>query len=355
MEIYGYIPVLPENLSNVLLDKDRIYIEGVETNTPNTYKCVLSARCIVENQKVPSGDEEVNDNITATYSKYVTISTSVTITTNESLDIQSISPFDLINTTGKTVSINRLNSTIVNLIDTGADTKKTTQVLDKVLDTLDGITLPDLDINELLKRDGKVYSDIYKDPSCYMLSNGVVEKVEKPGENGMSGKTVYTWRGTYPLDILINVIQSNLDILVDNDQLKGDSYAMYFTQLFQTAMIQACELDKYRLNMLEQAEQFRVKSQLDFYLGLIKLQLDSIGTLADYEVKALNKAINKIQVKMYDTQIKGIKSNNITKLLSAQLDASSSAFTAGMTETVPPTNNNAELMSLYSQAKSQDL
>lgn len=354
IELYGYIPILPDQLNGISLDKDRIYVEGSETKDANTFNCVLSARCIVENQEVPEGDELMDNETTATYSKYVTISTSVTLTVAEnSYDITSITPFQLVNTSGNTVSINSLNSTIVNIVDTGADSKKTQEILSKVLDLINGVDTPDIDINELLKRDGLGYSDLYKNPGCFMLTDGVKTKIEVAGENGLSGSSYMAWEGSYPLDKLIHVIQSNLDILVENNKLKGDSYAMYFTTLLQSAISQACELDKFRLQLLEQSEQFRVKTQLDFYLALIKLQLDAIGVLADYEVKALNKALNKIQIKMYDTQIEGIKANSIIKLLSSQLDASSSSFTAGMTETVPPVYNNAEIMTLYTQVKTQ--
>ena len=110
MEIYGFIPIIKGSLggneSQIQLPSDRLFVEGTETAQKNVYSCVVTAKCVVS-ERVPSGDTS-SGSTGSSYDKYVTISTGVTITTNEALDIITISPFDLVTRSGSTVTINNI-------------------------------------------------------------------------------------------------------------------------------------------------------------------------------------------------------------------------------------------------------
>ena len=316
MEIYGFIPIikgsLGSNESQIQLPSDRLFVEGTETAQKNVYSCVVTAKCVVS-ERVPSGDTS-SGSTGSSYDKYVTISTGVTITTNESLDIITISPFDLVTRSGSTVTINNIKSTIVNLLFTHSNTGDTEEITKKVLDNLK--KLPELDL----------------DAKNFLITNGkVVEEQLLSGVEGVPSKNRVIWQGDYPLDKLIYVIRSNLDILSYNQFLKNDQYAGFYSQLFGKAMELAIDLEKHRITTLA-----------NLYLGLLRV-------LSEYDVSKLKMATARLQCRVYYAQYQGFRSNNINKLFGSQLDGSSSAFAAGMTDVTPPVFNDATLMTTYSQ------
>ena len=316
MEIYGFIPIIKGSLggneSQIQLPSDRLFVEGTETAQKNVYSCVVTAKCVVS-ERVPSGDTS-SGSTGSSYDKYVTISTGVTITTNESLDIITISPFDLVTRSGSTVTINNIKSTIVNLLFTHSNTGDTEEITKKVLDNLK--KLPELDL----------------DAKNFLITNGkVVEEQLLSGVEGVPSKNRVIWQGDYPLDKLIYVIRSNLDILSYNQFLKNDQYAGFYSQLFGKAMELAIDLEKHRITTLA-----------NLYLGLLRV-------LSEYDVSKLKMATARLQCRVYYAQYQGFRSNNINKLFGSQLDGSSSAFAAGMTDVTPPVFNDATLMTTYSQ------
>ena len=316
MEIYGFIPIIKGSLggneSQIQLPSDRLFVEGTETAQKNVYSCVVTAKCVVS-ERVPSGDTS-SGSTGSSYDKYVTISTGVTITTNESLDIITISPFDLVTRSGTTVTINNIKSTIVNLLFTHSNTGDTEEITKKVLDNLK--KLPELDL----------------DAKNFLITNGkVVEEQLLSGVEGVPSKNRVIWQGDYPLDKLIYVIRSNLDILSYNQFLKNDQYAGFYSQLFGKAMELAIDLEKHRITTLA-----------NLYLGLLRV-------LSEYDVSKLKMATARLQCRVYYAQYQGFRSNNINKLFGSQLDGSSSAFAAGMTDVTPPVFNDATLMTTYSQ------
>ena len=316
MEIYGFIPIIKGSLggneSQIQLPSDRLFVEGTETAQKNVYSCVVTAKCVVS-ERVPSGDTS-SGSTGSSYDKYVTISTGVTITTNEALDIITISPFDLVTRSGTTVTINNIKSTIVNLLFTHSNTGDTEEITKKVLDNLK--KLPELDL----------------DAKNFLITNGkVVEEQLLSGVEGVPSKNRVIWQGDYPLDKLIYVIRSNLDILSYNQFLKNDQYAGFYSQLFGKAMELAIDLEKHRITTLA-----------NLYLGLLRV-------LSEYDVSKLKMATARLQCRVYYAQYQGFRSNNINKLFGSQLDGSSSAFAAGMTDVTPPVFNDATLMTTYSQ------
>ena len=316
MEIYGFIPIIKGSLggneSQIQLPSDRLFVEGTETAQKNVYSCVVTAKCVVS-ERVPSGDTS-SGSTGSSYDKYVTISTGVTITTNEALDIITISPFDLVTRSGSTVTINNIKSTIVNLLFTHSNTGDTEEITKKVLDNLK--KLPELDL----------------DAKNFLITNGkVVEEQLVSGVEGVPSKNRVIWQGDYPLDKLIYVIRSNLDILSYNQFLKNDQYAGFYSQLFGKAMELAIDLEKHRITTLA-----------NLYLGLLRV-------LSEYDVSKLKMATARLQCRVYYAQYQGFRSNNINKLFGSQLDGSSSAFAAGMTDVTPPVFNDATLMTTYSQ------
>ena len=215
---------------------------------------------------------------------------------------------------GSTVTINNIKSTIVNLLFTHSNTGDTEEITKKVLDNLK--KLPELDL----------------DAKNFLITNGkVVEEQLLSGVEGVPSKNRVIWQGDYPLDKLIYVIRSNLDILSYNQFLKNDQYAGFYSQLFGKAMELAIDLEKHRITTLA-----------NLYLGLLRV-------LSEYDVSKLKMATARLQCRVYYAQYQGFRSNNINKLFGSQLDGSSSAFAAGMTDVTPPVFNDATLMTTYSQ------
>ncbi len=335
MEIYGYIPITncPDGI-----DKDKALFEGKVLSNGKAVG-ILTVR-FIEDANVPNGDPAVGGSVSAKYSKYATQSNFVNLSVNDNLDITS--QFS-IKYGSKTFNIPANTTTIINILQSDGDNRNIQETIDGIVEELKTLPLEDTNVPD-------DYADLWKDYTNFMITDGRVDIEEETSITGIKSKK-HIWKGTLPLDKMIYVIQSNLDILMANNRMKGDSYASSYTNLFNAALGYAVDLEKTRIALWEDARKFYYRTKLEKYLGLLKLRLDGLKSLADYSNSSLDIVIKRIQSKLYNTQTQGFKANNNNKLLSAQLDSASTAFSAGMTETVPPTNNNAELMSLYTQVK----
>lgn len=359
MEIVGYIPVdskiINQVSSDIKLHLNKLYIEGKQTINENEYIVSISARCITE-EEVPTVDEESTTK--QKYEKFNRISRGLKITCNSNLDILTNESFELIAySTGNLVTMpeNCLTGlSIVNILESDdiqySDIK---QVIDSALDEVKNVKLPDIDWENIFKRQGKDYADIYLEPTFSMITDGVIKEREEQTITGV--EKVFYWEGKYPLDRLIYTIQSNLDILMKNNKIKGDAYGNLYATLLVQAIQSATVLEQARIQAYEQASQFQIKSRLEYYLGVITAKLNIMKSLAEVQVQFLNKSLVKSQIKLYYIQTNGFKANNISKLFQAQLDGATTAFSAGMTETPPAPFNNAELMGLYTEVGSDML
>ena len=359
MEIVGYIPIDSKILNQVSTDiklhLNKLYVEGKQTINDNEYIVSISARCISK-ALVPSVDDETGTK--QEYDRYNKISRGLKITCNSNLDILTNESFELIAySTGDLITMpeNCLKGlTVVNILEVSdvqySDIK---QVIDSSLDEIKKVNLPDIDWDNIFKRQGKDYADIYLDSTFSMITDGEVKSRDEQTLSGI--EKVYYWEGKFPLDRLIYTIQSNLDILMKNNKIKGDVYGNLYATLMAQAIQSATVLEQARIQAYEQASQFQIKSRLEYYLGVITAKLNIMKSLAEVQVQFLQKSLVKSQIKLYYVQTNGFKANNISKLFTAQLDGATTAFSAGMTETPPPVFNSGELMQLYTEVGSDTL
>lgn len=355
MEIQGFIPVNSKMLDTyaqgVKLDLNRISIEGGETEVKNTFNCAIILRCIV-NSPVPKVEDSDPDIM---YDKYVSITRGIKITTNDNLDILTndgftVVKYDLKNNAEQVIELPAdclKGLTIVNILENSASFGALKDILDNAMKELESVKLPDLDWENIFLRNGKNYADVYLDPSFSSITNGYTETETSINPDTGLEKKKKVWRGEYPLDRMIYTIQSNLDILMENQSIKGDMYSSLYATLFAQALQTSAALEQTRLQLYEQASQFQIKSQIEYYLQAITSKLAVLKALADYEIAVMNKALIKVQTKLYYMQVNGFKAYNSQKVFTAQLDGATTAFSAGMTEYAPSIFNNAELTSLY--------
>ena len=395
MEIYGYIPIT--NCPDTI-DKDKALFEGKLLSNGKAVG-ILTVRFTTEDT-IPAGDTESTG---GTYSRYATQSTVVELSVNENLDITSAFT---IRYGSSTYSVPANTTSIINILDSVADDSNIRETIDNIIDGVKGVNpenvaIPD-DFDELWSDSTNIkvgdiqdipldnydipdnYHNLWENYDSVMLSDGSVAIEEDVTIQGIAGDKKYVWKGTLPLDKMIYIIQSNLDILMKNNKMKGDSYASTYSNLFNAALNYAVDLEKSRLALLEDSRKFKektkidkslsmlgyatdmektriaiweesrkfeLKTKLEKYLSLLKLKIDAVRVMSDYSNSSLDIVTKKIQTKLYHTQIQGFKANNNNKLLAAQMDGASTAFSAGMTERAPSTYNNAELMQLYTQVK----
>lgn len=334
---------------NIKLDKNKLWIEGKKTSREDVdeYLFSVSGRCLVTSQ-VPKIEE---DEATQYYDKYVQINRAIRIICNSNMDILSHEAFELVvYELDITVPI-RANSLvgvgIINLIDlSDIEYSAIKEVIDTGLDEIKKIKLPELDWEGMFKRQGGNYADVYLKPGFSNITNGKIETENELSTTGVA-KEKYVWKGEYPLDKLIYTIQSNLDILLMNNKIKGDIYGNLYATLMAQAIQSATILEQARLQAYEQASQFQIKTMVEYYLGAINGKLSVVKTLAEVQTQFLQKSIYQAQIKLYNIQAVGFKSNNINKLFTAQLEGASTAYSSGMLEYPPAIYNNADLMSGY--------
>lgn len=356
MEIQGYIPInskiLDQYAPNVKLYLNRLSIEGGETETKNTFNCAITLRCIV-NSPVPKVDDDDSD---INFDKFVSITRGIKITTNDNLDIITndgflVIAYDLNNGNEQQIQLpdNCLaGMTIINILDNMENIGDLKNIIDTALDELKNVNLPDLDWTNIFLRNQEPYANIYLNTDIFNITNGTITEETQTASTGLQ-TTKKVWSGTTPLDKLIYVIQSNLDIQKDNQTLKGDMLANAFITLLNQAIICATQLEQSRLQLYENASQFQITSMIKYYLEAIASKLSILNNLAQYELSTMDKALKKVQTKLYYMQTNGFKAYNTQKAFSAQLDGATTAFSAGMTDEAPSIFNNAELTSLYTQ------
>lgn len=351
MELLGYLPVRNDILKAISTDirlyENKIYIEGKELEEKNKFSVILKFRCVSRGE-VPNVEELITPQ---TFDRFTQLSRGIYLTTNNNLDILTHDEFSLIDINENEVVIpaNSLAGvTIVNYLENATDSSKVEQIKDKALEELEKINLPALDWENIFKRQGQNYADVYLTPDFSKITDGVITKEQFID---ISGVTInrQVWKGNYPLDKFIYVLQSNLDILLANKNITSDMYGNLYATLFQGALQSATVLEQARIQAYEQASQFQIKTLVEYYLGIITAKLNTLKSLAEYDLALLNKGILKAQVKLYSVQTQGFRTNNDNKLFTAQLDGASTAFSAGMLEEPPAPYNNSELASLYTK------
>ena len=376
----AYYKTKVANLNNILkaksttiyLDQNKLFLDGKKTSREdaNEYIFRLSGRCKVMGHVPLSNvtyttydatqtgyDSNATPTLTTnkyssqTYEKYADITRSIKIICDDNLDIISHEEFELIiyelDTTVPILADTLKGHSIINLIDLSdiqyGDIKKVT---DTALDEISKVNLPELDWENMFKRGGGNYADIYLKPEFSIITNGYISTEETKNDTGVSS-TKQVWKGDYPLDRLIYAIQNNLDILMSNQRIKGDIYGNLYATLMAQAIQSATVLEQARIQAYEQASQFQIKSMIEYYLGAINAKLSVIKTLAEVQTQFLAKAVYQSQIKLNNIQAAGFKANNINKLFTAQLEGASSAYTTGMLDIPPAIYNNSDLMSLY--------
>lgn len=351
MELLGYLPVRNDILKAISTDirlyENKIYIEGKELEEKNKFSVILKFRCVSRGE-VPNVEELITPQ---TFDRFTQLSRGIYLTTNNNLDILTHDEFSLIDINENEVVIpaNSLAGvTIVNYLENATDSSKVEQIKDKALEELEKINLPALDWENIFKRQGQNYADVYLTPDFSKITDGVITKEQFIDISGITINR-QVWKGNYPLDKFIYVLQSNLDILLANKNITSDMYGNLYATLFQGALQSATVLEQARIQAYEQASQFQIKTLVEYYLGIITAKLNTLKSLAEYDLALLNKGILKAQVKLYSVQTQGFRTNNDNKLFTAQLDGASTAFSAGMLEEPPAPYNNSELASLYTK------
>lgn len=334
---------------SIKLDRNKMYMEGKRTSNEDVDEYIVSitGRCLVT-AEVPKVD---GDEPTQSYDKFVQISRTIRMTCNDNLDILSHDSFDLViyemDITYPVPADALKGMGLINLIDmSDIEYGAIKKVIDTGLEEVKKVELPTLDWENMFKRKGGNYADVYLDPSFSVITNGKVEKEQEVSTTGVTTDK-YVWKGEYPLDRLIYTIQSNLDILLLNNKIKGDIYGNLYATLMAQAINSATVLEQARLQAYEQASQFQVKTMVEYYLGAITAKLNVVKTLAEVQTQFLQKSIYQAQIKLYNIQSVGFKSNNSNKLFTSQVEGAATAYSSGMLEYPPAIYNNADMMSFY--------
>ena len=360
--------VLENSTIQIKLDKHKMFVEGKiiseepqyddEGNeipvTDNKYLVSLTCRCIIKDT-VPTIDED-GEQIVQDYDRYQLLNRAITMRLNANLDIIEHDSFELIAYEIDELITIPANSfagaSIVNILEMNdykyEDIKL---VIDTGLEEIKKVKLPDLDWDNMFKRGGGNYADVYLDSNFSKITDGLIETETIKQSTGVT-ETKQVWKGSYPLDRLIYTIQSNLDILMNNRKINGDAYGNLYATLLVQAIQSATVLEQARIQAYEQASQFQIKSMIEYYLGAINAKLNVVKTLAEVSTTFLNKAVLQAQIKLYNVQMNGFKANNTYKLFNTQYEGASTAYTSGMLDTPPAIMNNSDMCSLYTQVGS---
>ena len=360
--------VLENSTIQIKLDKHKMFVEGKiiseepqyddEGNeipvTDNKYLVSLTCRCIIKDT-VPFIDDS-GEQIVQDYDRYQLLNRAITMRLNANLDIIEHDSFELIAYEIDELITIPANSfagaSIVNILEMNdykyEDIKL---VIDTGLEEIKKVKLPDLDWDNMFKRGGGNYADVYLDSNFSKITDGLIETETIKQSTGVT-ETKQVWKGSYPLDRLIYTIQSNLDILMNNRKINGDAYGNLYATLLVQAIQSATVLEQARIQAYEQASQFQIKSMIEYYLGAINAKLNVVKTLAEVSTTFLNKAVLQAQIKLYNVQMNGFKANNTYKLFNTQYEGASTAYTSGMLDTPPAIMNNSDMCSLYTQVGS---
>lgn len=164
------------------------------------------------------------------------------------------------------------------------------------------------------------------------LSDGSINLETAQYADGTS-ENRWRWFGTKPLDKLIYIMQSQLDLLYKNYRVGTDILASTYTAVFPQI----------------------INAGLQYNANLIGSKVQVISALSNLRESSYKNILTKVQSKWYYIQMQAFKSNNKQKLFNAQYEGASTSFTAGMTTYAPRVNSDEELMSLYGEVSSQFL
>ena len=355
MEIYGYIPIQPQFIpNNTIIRDNKLYVSGsvIPSNDPNVSDKVnlsVIAKCIISSS-MPSVDGVTSQD---KFNKTNNVESSIIADYADGGIISNSSDIKVLDKDGNVQLISNLEGVIVNFIGKDQNNKLIDTILNDSSKIIDSIKVPNVDFNNLFDRDGILYENYYQPnntDNIYKLSNG--SRIEKTIRVNGTDRTVVEWDGTYPLDQMIKVIKSNLDILLENGQLKGDQYVVYYHNQVSQALQLSSDLEKHRLMLYEQSSEFRIKSLVDFTSQLLNTKLGALKALTDTQLSIINKSLARMQTKLYHIQGQGFKANSVYKLFDSQLSGISSSFSSGMLETPPLAYNNRDLLELNSEVSS---
>lgn len=178
--------------------------------------------------------------------------------------------------------------------------------------------------NDLLKDIGNNGMDSLTDGSINIETTTYID--------GTTDKR-WRWFGTKPLDKLIYIMQSQLDLLYKNYRVGTDILASTYTNVFPQI----------------------IKTGLEYNSTLISNKVKVISALSNLKESSYKNILSKVQSKWFYIQMQAFKSNNVQKLFNAQYEGASTSFTAGMSDYAPRINSDDELMSLYGKVASQFL
>lgn len=368
---------------NIKIHQNKIAVYGKQLTEPNIYLLSLTYVCIINQDATATTERATTKYIdkiskkemavefevegsnfdyvastgdtTYTYEHYINMSLGIKVKTNDNLDILEAEPIKLLDTSGALIYSTKdflVGSSIVNIAEVNdykyEDIKN---VVDTGLNEIKKVVLPDLNWDNMFRRNNGNYADVYLNSNFSKITDGKIENETTTQSTGIK-ETKQVWKGNYPLDRLIYTIQSNLDILMANRKINGDAYGNLYATLLVQAIQSATILEQARIQAYEQASQFQIKSMIEYYLGAITAKLNVIKTLAEVSSLFLDKSLKKAQIKLYDIQSNGFKANNINKLFTTQFEGASTAFTSGMLDAPPAPLNDADLMSLYTRVGS---
>ena len=338
---------------SIKLDRHKLFVEGKRTSNEQKAEYIfsLTGRCLVKTE-VPVVDDTDTDGTTTYYDRYALINRAIKMVCNSNLDIEEHDSFDLViyelDITFPLPANCLKGMTLVNLIDVSdIQYGAIKEVIDTGLEEVKKIKLPEIDWEKIFKRQDKDYADVYLEPTFSVITNGKIDTEEELSTTGVKTKK-YVWKGDYPLDRLIYAVQSNLDILLLNNKIKGDIYGNLYATLMAQAMSSSTVIEQTRIQAYEQASQFQIRTRVDYYLGVITAKLNVIKALAEVQTQFLQKSLIQAQIKLYNIQAKGFTANSINKVFNAQLEGASTAFSSGMLDTPPAAYNNPDLMSSMS-------
>lgn len=139
----------------------------------------------------------------------------------------------------------------------------------------------------------------------------------------------WRWEGNKILDQLIYTLQSNLDILHKEYNMKSDVLASTYATLYQASLSAA----------------------IQYQNALISSKTQLIAALSGLTKTSMENLLAKVQSKWYHVQMEAFRANNDQKLFAAQYEGASTSFSAGMVDYAPMVNNDQDLMTLYGKVR----
>lgn len=202
-----------------------------------------------------------------------------------------------------------------------------TSIINVLVDSSSGDELN----NQILQLANDIIEDIGNNGVNSLTDGSVKEETETYADG--STKTRWRWSGTKPLDKLIYIMQSQLDILYKNYNVGKDVLASTYASVFPLI----------------------VNSGLQYNSSLLANKVQVIAALSNLRESSYKNILSKVQSKWYYIQMQAFRGNNKQKLFAAQYEGASTSFSAGMTEYAPRVNSDEELMTLYGEVSSQFL